>query len=80
MNSKKHNKFLDERKIGTTFLEGADVPMGVVFGRIFFIDIFSGYNYIRNYCLDNKIELIANTQAEKLIETQSLAKLLIKNE
>jgi hypothetical protein len=40
--SKVYDILLDNIKIGVTALENADVSMGVVFGRINFIEIDSG--------------------------------------
>ncbi len=51
-----YNILLDNIKIGTTELENADVSMGVVFGRINFIEIDSGYEFFKTYCLKNRID------------------------
>lgn len=53
---KVYDILLDNIKIGVTKLENADVSMGVVFGRINFIDIDSGYAFFKTYCLKNDIE------------------------
>lgn len=71
--------FLEDNKIATTELEKADVPMGVVFGRIHFINIVSGYDYFRNYCLLKNIELLLDYPEDKLILTRTIENLLVKN-
>jgi hypothetical protein len=51
--NKQYNVFIEKDKIGTTKLEKADAPTGVVFGKIEFIFIVSGYNFFRTHCLNN---------------------------
>ena len=51
---KEYKIFLDDILIGTTNFEFADVPMGVVFGKVNFIDIENPYLFIKNYYLKNK--------------------------
>lgn len=64
--AKVYTIFLDENKIGTTELEKADAPMGMAFGEIKFTDIISGYDFLKAYCLKNKIEFTDHPD-EKLI-------------
>lgn len=47
------NVVLNGIKIGTSRLEYSDISMGVVFGRIEFENILSGYDFIKSYCLEN---------------------------
>ena len=54
---KQYDVLLDGQKIGTTELEKADAPMGVVFGKIAFVDTVSGYDFFKTYCTNNKIEM-----------------------
>jgi hypothetical protein len=77
---KTYNIFLDNKKIGTTELEKADAPMGVVFGKINFIDIPSGYDFFRRYCIVKNIEIIIDDPEEKLISTRTIENLVVKNE
>ena len=56
--NKIYDIFLDKNKIGTTGLEKADASMCVAFGQIKFVDINSGYEFFKQYCLENKIEFI----------------------
>ena len=51
---KEYKIFLDDILIGTTNFEFADVPMGVVYGKVNFIDIENPYLFIKNYYLKNK--------------------------
>lgn len=49
MTIKRYDVFLDNKKIGATELEKADAPMGVVFGRVTFNNIISGYDFLKTY-------------------------------
>jgi len=64
---------LDNRTVGTTELEKADAPMGVVSGKIKFTDMASGYDFFKNYCLTNNIEIIADYPDDKLITTVNIS-------
>jgi hypothetical protein len=74
--SKAYNILFDENKIGTTKLEKADVPMGIVFGEIEFFNISSGYAFLKNYCLENKIDFTEHPE-EKLISTLHIPNLYV---
>jgi hypothetical protein len=50
-----YNILLDNKLIGTTKLEKADAPMGVVLGEISFIGIDDPYNFFKSYCTKNNI-------------------------
>jgi len=53
---KEYKIFLDDNLIGTTNFEFAYVPMGVVFGKVNFIDIENPYLFIKSYYSKNKID------------------------
>lgn len=76
MTEKIYDIFLDNIKIGTTELEKADAPMGVVFGKINFIEIVSAYDYLRNYCLENKIKVTDDCE-QRLIMTEFIPNLKV---
>lgn len=80
MTIKRYDIFLDDKIIGTTELEKADAPMGVVFGRIHFSNIIGDYDFIKRYCLENSIELASDYPEDKLISTRTIDKLKIRNE
>jgi len=80
MTKKLYDIFLNDNKIGTTELEKADVPMGGVFGRINFINISSGYDFFKAYCVANHIELITDYPEDRLIFTRTINNLVVKNE
>ncbi|MEO7990063.1 MAG: hypothetical protein ABI663_11005 [Chryseolinea sp.] len=69
---------LDEKVIGTTQLEKADPPMGMVFGRIDFLVIDSGYNFFKEYCTKNKIEFTDHPE-DKLILTRTIPNMKVLN-
>lgn len=80
MTTKRYDIFLDDKVIGTTELEKADAPMGVVFGLIHFTDNIFDYNFFKKYCLDNNIELADDYPDDKLISTQTIENLKVINE
>ena len=47
---KEYKIFLDDILIGTTNFEFADASMGVVFGKVNFIDIENPYFFFKKYC------------------------------
>lgn len=77
MTKKIYNILLDDNKIGTTKLEHADPPMGVVMGQIDFINISSGYDFIKTYCLANSIEINTDYPDDRLISTGNIATLTV---
>jgi hypothetical protein len=72
--------YLKEIFIGTSRLEKADVPMGVVFGKITWIDDKFGYDFFKKFCLENKIELVYDFPKDKMISTMSIAQLKVTSE
>jgi hypothetical protein len=74
---KLYDILLDNEKIGTTELEKADAPMGVVFGRINFVDIVSGYDFFKNYCLTNSIKIISDYPDDRLIAIADISNMRI---
>ena len=65
----KYNIELNKVKIGTTDFEFADVPMGVVYGRVYFENIESPYEFFKNHCNKFNIQLIDNDPDLKSIDT-----------
>ncbi|KEO71852.1 hypothetical protein [Anditalea andensis] len=80
MTSKRYYISLDDKIIGTTELEKADAPMGIVFGQIQFNDIIFGYDFFKKYCLENIIELADSYPEDKFISTRTIEKLKVINE
>ncbi len=80
LTKKFYDILLENKKIGTTELENADASMGVVFGKIYFINIISGYDFFRNYCIINNVELVADYPDEKLISTRTIENLVVRNQ
>lgn len=77
MTTKRYEIFLDDKVIGTTELEKADAPMGVVFGNIKLYDISSRYEFFKSYCMTNGIEIINDYPEDKLIATSDIPTLKI---
>ena len=77
---KNYSIYLNGDLIGTTRLEKADPPMGVVFGIISFIDSNIGYNFFKEYCKSNGIQLANDYPEDKLISTRTIDSLIIRNE
>ncbi|WP_437919714.1 hypothetical protein [Sphingobacterium sp. LRF_L2] len=80
MNTKVYKVFLGDKLIGTTIFEKADPPMGVVFGLLNFIDIMYGYDFFKNYCAANTIELVYDYPKDKLLTTRAIPNLKVMNE
>mgnify|MGYP007079508136 CR=1 FL=1 len=78
--NKTYNIYLKEVLIGTTELEKADAPMGVAFGLIEFNGIESPYEFFKEYCLNNQIELASDFPEDKLISTMSIPELKIRSD
>lgn len=77
MTTKRYDIFLGDKLIGTTELEKADAPMGVVFGNIKLYDISSGYEFFKSYCMTNGIEIVNDYPENKLIATSDIPTLKI---
>lgn len=77
MNIKVYKVFLDDNIIGTTKFEKADPPMGVVSGLLNFIDIVCGYDFFKNYCTANTMELVYDYPEDKLLSTGTIPNLKI---
>ena len=75
---KEYKIFLDDILIGTTNFEFADVPMGVVFGKVNFIDIENPYFFFKKYCDTNDIDY-QFIDDEKYIQTFELKLIKISN-
>jgi hypothetical protein len=65
--SKIYAILLDNNKIGTSLLEYADPPMGVVFGKIEIISNSINHSSLLNYCNTYNIEIATNLPEDKLI-------------
>ena len=71
--------FLDNAKLGTTEFENADPSIGVVFGRICFSGTNIGYDFFKDYCKTNKIEVVDDDPDEMMIATGTIEMLVVKN-
>ena len=79
MTTKRYDTFLDDKIIGTTELEKAETPMGVVFCNLMFDNTVSGYDFLKAYCLTNNIEIITDNPDDKLIATADIPNLKVIN-
>lgn len=77
---KEYSIYLNSNKIGTTRLEKADAPMGVLFGELKFEKEEWNYDFIKSYCKDNNIELTDDYPEDNLISTRTIDSLVIRNE
>ena len=71
-----YNIFLGKEEIGTTNLEKADAPMGVVFGVICFFGTTQPYSFLKTYCLQHHIAF-EDYSEDKLILTSDIPDLKI---
>jgi hypothetical protein len=78
--NKSYDVLLDGQKIGTTQLEKADAPMGVVFGEIIFDDKKWDYAFIKAYCKATNVELLDDYPEDRLISTRTIETLTVKGE
>ena len=53
---KEYKIFVEDILIGTTNFEFADASMGVVYGKVNFIDIENPYFFFKKYCDTNDID------------------------
>ena len=74
--NKSYNILLEGQKIGTTLLEKADAPMGVVFGTINFVNIKSPYKFLKEYCINRQIIFDDDIEFD-LILTQAIPELKV---
>lgn len=75
-----YNIYLENQLIGTTLLEKGDAPMGVVMGKINFTIENIGYEFFKEYCVDNYIPVYNDYPEEKILTTAGIPKLLVKDE
>ena len=74
--NKTYNIFLNDNKIGTTELEKADVPMGVLFGQIKLLDIEDAYTFFKDYCVKNIIG-VTKYPEDRFISTRHIPNLQV---
>lgn len=74
-----YNIFLENKKIGNSNLEKSDVPMGVAFGKINFIEKTMNYIFFSNYCKINSIKTEEDPE-HQFISTQTIPNLKVYNE
>ena len=79
MTNKHYDILLDNLKIGTTELEKADPPMGIVFGQINFTDLKLGYDFFKNYCLKNNVEF-TDYPEDRFITTMNIPNLKVTDQ
>lgn len=77
---KEYKIYIEQKMIGTTKLEKADPPMGVVFGKIEFNEVQYKYQFFKEYCLTNNIELRSDYPKDKLLSTATIEQLKIVND
>lgn len=76
-NCKTYKVFLGDKEIGTSKLEKADAPMGVVFGLIEFNGIETPYEFFKEYCLKNNIVINTDDPEFEFIDTQVISELKV---
>lgn len=77
---KNYSIYLDLIKVGTTRLEKADAPMGVVFGLIEFNGIEAPYEFIKEYCSKNNITVNTDDSEYEFIDTHDIPELKVYRE
>ncbi len=79
MTEKIYKILLNDKLFGTTKLEFGDPPMGVVFEQINFAEKNIGYDFIKQHCTDNLIEIQTDYSKDKLISTGQIANIKVYN-
>ncbi len=79
MIEKKYKILLDDKLFGTKKLEFGDLPMGIVFGQVNFDNKSIGYDYIKQCCIDNLIEIQTDCPNDNLISTGQIENLKVYN-
>ncbi len=69
---------LGGKQIGSTALEYADPPMGVVFGQINFLESFYNFKFLKDYCTKESIPFSEYTD-DLFISTYNMPNLQIIN-
>jgi hypothetical protein len=73
---KKYYIHLNERIVGYTLFEGADAPMGVVFGKIYFENGMSGYEFVISNQNSDDVEIYDNNPEDSFINA-SFKKMIV---
>ena len=79
MTENQYKIYLDDKLIGFSKLDKADAPMGVVFGRITFINDNYNYEYFKLYCTSNNFRIVTDFPQDKLIMTSDLPSIKVLN-
>lgn len=74
---KTYSVVLGDKEIGTSKLEKADAPMGVVFGLIEFNGIETPYEFFKEYCFENDIVMNTDDLEFEFIDTQVISELKV---
>ena len=61
---KEYKIFLDDVLIGTTNFEFADVPMGVVYDKVNFINVENPYQFVKNFYLKKNADFECDDEVE----------------
>ncbi|MGJ8592421.1 MAG: hypothetical protein ACSHXF_07730 [Aquaticitalea sp.] len=78
--NKVYKILLENQEIATTKFEKADAPMGVVNGILNFSNSNINYQFFKDYCVHNKIEIAMDYPEDKMISTFSIPNLKVLNQ
>jgi hypothetical protein len=76
MSSLQFKVLLNDKIIGSTALEKADVPMGVLFGQLQLANIDNAYDFFKSFCLQEHIGFTEDKQ-DKFITTRHISNLKV---
>jgi len=77
---REYKVFLEDKLIGTSLLEFGDPGMGVAFGKLHTNQSDFGYDFLRQYCETNGIQLALHEPEDQLISSMSIQKLHVFNQ
>lgn len=75
-----YNIYLGTYKLGTTSFEFTNSSKGIVFGVIDFKEGITGYDFLKQWCKNNNIELEIDLPEDQIMLTKSISPLTIKDE
>lgn len=70
---------INDKLIGTTKFEYADVSMGMVYGEINFENSASPYSFLKSHCQEFEIKIVSDYPNDKFITTGVIPQLKIYN-
>lgn len=78
--NKSYDIYLGTHKLGKTSFQLTNSTQGIVFGLIDFKEGITGYEFLKNWCVNNQVELEIDLPEEQIILTKGILPLTLKDE